>query len=468
MEQFKSDTFDPKLSFELEEASGEVDGKHIIGKVKGTFFVPNGTSRNKRFYSESLWKKQLARPSVQERLKNRRMFGTIGHELPIDDDAVRKGEVSHIMTDLQIKKGDISGYGEALILGTPAGHMLNTFLQAKAGMFTSSRALGKYQGVADGGVPRVDEDSYDLSTFDFVIDPGFLEANPQLAESYQKFEENIKTTVNNSNENKNGTGNEKPITETPNLDINEGEEDMTKDLLEKSMDEASKLRVDLTGALKEVDTIKEDNNQLKDENSHLKEDSTVLESYKELGSPEEIKEKLAKLPQLEESVKAFDELGTPERVELALDEAKKRIDAFNELGSAEKVGEALDTAKALLIRYQALGRPEQIDKVLEKFKTVIRDYKTSEDEKSIKALAAEIGVTEESVRKVHGKMSEDEIRKFFKDLADQNENKSRYTKAGNTTTSNLNENKENNGGDGKRLGAFDKSSGQRLMETFQK
>ena len=74
-----TDIFEAVQLTPLDE-SKEVDGKHIIGKMAGTFFVPNGTSRNGRHYTESLWKRQISLPEIQEKLKNRNMYGTIGHK----------------------------------------------------------------------------------------------------------------------------------------------------------------------------------------------------------------------------------------------------------------------------------------------------------------------------------------------------------------------------------------------------
>jgi len=91
---FKTDIFKPDEAFTLEEAKEDSNGNSILGKIKGTFFVPNGTSRNNRYYSKSLWEKQLSRPDVKTKLSERRMLGTISHDQEIDDKAVLEGKVS--------------------------------------------------------------------------------------------------------------------------------------------------------------------------------------------------------------------------------------------------------------------------------------------------------------------------------------------------------------------------------------
>ena len=91
MDNFKIDLHEPELSFSLQENASEVDGKHILAKITGEFFVPNGYSRNKRFYSRSLWEKVLNSKNVKSDLKNRTMFGTISHDTPINDESLRDG-----------------------------------------------------------------------------------------------------------------------------------------------------------------------------------------------------------------------------------------------------------------------------------------------------------------------------------------------------------------------------------------
>jgi hypothetical protein len=171
--------------------SSIVDGKYIIGRVVGQFFVPGGTSRNGRFYPESLWEKVLKSSEVQERLSERKMFGTIGHdEEPVSESQLRNGEVSHIISKLWIDVDDSGkklGMGEALILGTQSGINLNIYLRSGVGLNTSSRASGRFlEGKENNGVPVVDEDSYIFETFDFVQDPGFLAAKPELVENFNQ------------------------------------------------------------------------------------------------------------------------------------------------------------------------------------------------------------------------------------------------------------------------------------------
>ncbi|KKL07363.1 hypothetical protein LCGC14_2586790, partial [marine sediment metagenome] len=135
------DAFSPELDYTVEEGKAEVDGKAVLAKVKGEFFFPGGISRNQRYYPKSLWDKVLANEELREKVGNKTLFGTISHTQPIDDTAMLEGKISHIVTKLGID-GKGKGIGEALLLDTDAGRVLNTFFRAGSKMFVSSRADG--------------------------------------------------------------------------------------------------------------------------------------------------------------------------------------------------------------------------------------------------------------------------------------------------------------------------------------
>lgn len=398
MEQFKRDSFTSEGRFKIEEASGIVDGVTILAKVSGPFFVPEGTSRNKRFYSKALWEKCLARPDVQSKLSEKRMFGTIGHDEPIDDKALRDGKLSHIMTGLAVEKDGVQGYGECLIVNTPAGQILNTFLRAGAKLYTSSRALGKFVGKNDDDIPIVDENSYELQTFDFVLDPGFLQANPQLAESYKKFEETFKQ-----------------VNETLPIKIKKGENNMDQ-LLEKSMNEAASLRSELSGAAKENATLKTQNEALQKEVVESGKTVTGLDEYKKLGSVEQLKEQTRKLGVCETELAKYKLLGSAGDVEKALAGAKKFIKEYVDLGTPAEVKESLEKAAKLLNEYKPLGSPSVIDRVLEKFKSMAVSMNKTIENKKVTDLAKELGVSEATVRRFWGTMKVEDIKATVAEL----------------------------------------------------
>ena len=95
----------------------EVDGVYVLGVLEGEFFVPDGKSVNERFYPRTFWESVLGTNEVETRLRDRTMFGTIGHEDKfVDDQDLAAGKVSHIITKLWIDENNLRK-GQALILG---------------------------------------------------------------------------------------------------------------------------------------------------------------------------------------------------------------------------------------------------------------------------------------------------------------------------------------------------------------
>ena len=421
---FLRDEYSPEINFVFEEASEDA-GEHILGKIKGQFFVPNGKSRNKRFYSESLWVKTLSNPDVQSKLKNRLMFGTIGHTQKLDNQALSEGKASHIVTSLSIEDG--KGMGEALIINTPAGRNLNTYLRAGANLYTSSRADGKYASTKHEGLPVVDEDAYKLFGFDMVIDPGFLEANPELTE-------NLETEETSQ------------------------ESDQMDELTKKILEENAALKIDLQGAIEENGQLKADNSSLLDESAHLKGElktyktiSTDVEAYRELGSVEQVKTSILEALKFSENVK--NEGGFE-----ALVEAKASLEKYTKLGDAGKMEEALTKANELITEYKEIGTPDQIKAVYEKTTGLLESTKAERTEAAIKELAAELKVDEEKIAKVYGKLDEESIRELFAGVNESNKIKSTFKKQ-----SSMNEDKEE--GNGVQKGARRKFS-QNLTESL--
>ena len=156
----------------------------ILGVVEGTFFVAGKPSRNGRIYPYELWENVLKNADVRRLLENRLMFGTVGHE-DIDLDAlIREQKVSHVVTDLKLLS-DGTGYGRAEILDTPVGRILYNLLKTGSKLSVSSKGWGEYRGMTQDGLYEVDPQQYVLERFDFVVDPGFFEAQPQLKKAYE-------------------------------------------------------------------------------------------------------------------------------------------------------------------------------------------------------------------------------------------------------------------------------------------
>jgi len=466
-------------------------GPAILGKIKGPFFVLDGKSRNGRFYEALVWLKQLVKKTILEKLKGKRMFGTIGHEQEINDQALLDGKISHVVVDLKENHNGIKGYGEAWILNTPAGQILNTVKRAGCELFSSSRAKGKYKGKKDG-MPCVDPDNFFLEGFDFVMEPGFLEANPQIAESLNEvfgestedpstdiegdktvsIQGNVSSVVvNNYHKGKNDA----PIPTNENTQTSREDDDMPqavdpKDtLIENLSNESAKLKLDLERALGTLEETKGVNAVLTDENNNLKEnlqtlneDGDVLKKYQELGEPGKINEALDRL---ETDLKAYREIGEVDEVRESIrkgEEILEKLKAFQELGPLEEVQKSITEGMALLSRWNDLeSTPEQVRETLSKAKETIDGYLESgsveevktcideadsmaesmEDDKAkvdCKELGEELGFDESTVFNTYTKMGKgetktveegmQEVRTFLEDLKEKNANLVQYKK----------------------------------------
>ena len=164
------------------EANGEKSPYHILGTCRGVFQPINEPSRNQRIYESKHWEIQLAKPEVQERLKRRGMWGTLGHfDRKVTDADVREGLVSHIITKLEIRENEEHKpylYGELEILDTPSGRILEAMYKGGANLYVSSRGAGKLIPVPGKDYAMVKPDSYFVECFDVVCRPGFLKAKP--------------------------------------------------------------------------------------------------------------------------------------------------------------------------------------------------------------------------------------------------------------------------------------------------
>jgi hypothetical protein len=156
----------------------------VLAVVEGVFFVADEPSRNGRVYPRELWENVLSSPDLKRMLQNRLLFGTVGHVEEQLDDLIREGKVSHVVTELKLLP-DGRGWGRAEILDTPVGRVLKTLLESGSKLSVSSKAYGEYDGQTGEGYWRVSPSNFLLERFDFVVDPGFLEAQPKVKEVYE-------------------------------------------------------------------------------------------------------------------------------------------------------------------------------------------------------------------------------------------------------------------------------------------
>lgn len=434
--------FKIKVLSESAETS-EVDGKYILARASGPAFFPNTTSRNNVFYPKEAWENAIADEEFQHRLKNRLVFGTIGHDPEITDNEVRKGEFSHIVTKVWIGEDDI-GYAEYLVLNTEPGRILNTLLRAGVGISVSTKGYGTTVETSDKDTEMVDPDNFSFDRIDFVIDPGYLQAKPELKESKN--------------------------TENTNYNRNEQKMDKTIDILEnatKRLEESNKsLQTEITEskvALSKANAALDSYRALGSV-QQVAEAMSQLDKYRLLGTPRKIKEDLDQAEEviglLEDQVQdltaTIDQLKADEPAtdEVTEDEDTSELDAYRELGTVEEIKACLERAEELLAEepkegekeedeapLSDIGSPEEIralvqeaeeaDSLLQQYQELgsveelkemcarLEEYGELEKEASAEDLAEEYDVASEVVKKLQDKgLSDDEI----KDILDSMQN----------------------------------------------
>lgn len=403
------DVIQPNIQFAITEAS-EVDGKHVLAKIKGEFFVPDGVSRNQRFYPLALWQRIIESDSVKQKLKDKLMFGTVGHDGEIGDKGVREGLISHVMTNIMIENG--KGIGEAIILNTPTGQILNTLLRAGCNLRVSSRANGAFRGEHEG-MPIVDPESYDLEGWDFVIEAGFLQANPSIAESLNSLQKNV---------------NSETILKTDKR-IGEFMSEKTPDskLVEHICNENSELKKNLAKLTEELESAEADKEKAEKEASDAKAEKEAvaeklkkLAKYEEMGEPEEIEADKKKLEDAEKENDEFKELGdSPEEVKESLLAAHKHMTFIREeFGTIPEIKKALVEAISFRKEVDTLGTITEIKESLTAFKKIVEDGQQAEADAKAQALADELGLSLEEVKDLLAKNSEEEIRKMYSKVAE--------------------------------------------------
>jgi hypothetical protein len=368
------DVIDPKIKFSVVETE-ESSNPAILAKVKGVFFCPDGISRNNRFYSRTLWENVLASEDVQERLKLKNMFGTIGHDTELNDEAFQKGLISHYMTAVNIDENG-QGIGEAVIMNTPAGQILNTVMRAGATVYVSSRGEGSFNGDKNG-VPAVDESNYNLIGWDFVMNPGFLKANPKVAEALESLENN--------------TGDQK------------------MELVEKLMNEKAELATKLSTVLEENKELKTSVTAVSEENNHLK--GQMVEVENKLSASEKtlsvVKTKLSKYESFSSSPEA----------------CKKLLENFNtvltKIGKPVQIVKALKVASLFKEEVDKLGTIPEIKSALKAYGKMVEEGEDAEVEAHAQAIAKECGLEVEQVKAMLAKgMTDEEIKDTCKKVTE--------------------------------------------------
>lgn len=156
-------------------------------KIAGIFQRADSPNNNKRIYEKKILVREMTR--LDEAIKERRLMGELDHPT---HDAIKLGNVSHLVTRLKMSGNDM--LGEAEILNTPCGQVAQALIKGGVKLGISSRGMGS---LTEKGTYSLVNDDFKLVTFDLVADPSTKGAFPDLvneANNSQFIEKTIRTT----------------------------------------------------------------------------------------------------------------------------------------------------------------------------------------------------------------------------------------------------------------------------------
>lgn len=170
------------LKYELVEDKDEENTVKAY-RLKGIFQQADVKNGNGRVYPRSVLEREVQR--LQEGINEKRILGELDHP---SDARIHLDKVSHLVTKLSIQPtGEV--YGEATVLETPSGRVLQELLKSGIKLGISSRGFGTVK--KNNGVDEVAGD-YRMVTFDIVSDPSTPNAYPEAV--YEHKEEKIEET----------------------------------------------------------------------------------------------------------------------------------------------------------------------------------------------------------------------------------------------------------------------------------
>jgi hypothetical protein len=164
------------------------EGKTGPLKVRGIFQRADEANSNRRVYPQKVLEGAIK--SLNEAIKERRLVGELDHPTY---DMVKLSNASHLITNLWMEGKEV--IGEAEILPTPAGKVVQGLIEGGVKIGISSRGMGTLSE-GKGDCKTVNED-FKLVTFDIVADPSTRGAYPALSESkqIQKDKKIIESTI---------------------------------------------------------------------------------------------------------------------------------------------------------------------------------------------------------------------------------------------------------------------------------
>jgi tetratricopeptide (TPR) repeat protein len=404
----------------------------VLATMKGPFFFPELPSRNGgRTYPKKAWENALANNYTKRLLESSLMLGTVGHKEMAFDELISEQKVSHVTRNLWIEENNgkypninspYVGIGEADILDTPVGRILNTLIRADCKLGVSSKAYGEYKGKDAMGHQMVDENKFFCQRFDFVVDPGYLEAMPSLKEEYEKIFPTIKEDTS-MDEKMQKLLEDKINAEHQLEDVLKSNKDQAKMLEEyKTLGAADSLKetiATLTASLKSYEEI----GTVAEITETLEGSKVALAAYKEIGDVEEIMESLEATKELLGELK---DIGTVDEIREALESTKELTDELDEIGSVDEIRETLEGAREMIEAYQVIGTVEEIQEAFEKIETVTNSLQESAVKKDTDELVATFGISSEKATKYLEKMSLEDAKDLLKDMQESVSVTNRY------------------------------------------
>ena len=137
-------------------------------KIKGIFMQADIKNRNGRIYPMEVLQKEVNRYS-KEHIKEKRAFGELGHP---EGPTINLERASHMITSLTPDGKNF--IGEAKILSTPMGKIVENLLSDGAKLGVSSRGMGSL--AQKRGANYVNGDFYLATAADIVADPSAPDA----------------------------------------------------------------------------------------------------------------------------------------------------------------------------------------------------------------------------------------------------------------------------------------------------
>ena len=152
---------------EILKEEDEKSGKKNY-KLKGIFLQGDIKNRNGRIYPVEVLEKEVDRYN-KEFIAENRGYGELGHP---EGPTVNLERVSHMVTSL--KRDGKNFVGEAKVMSTPMGKIVENIMDDGGKLAVSSRGMGSLQ--QKNGANYVNKDFYLATAADIVADPSAPQA----------------------------------------------------------------------------------------------------------------------------------------------------------------------------------------------------------------------------------------------------------------------------------------------------